>query len=104
MRYVFSKMQSGPSGGDCTAPYSIRLHGNVTVREFIEAVLENKNEWGYVEVVKGKSKSAFDSRLTVGFRHGELENGLPENKLLDRKVKSASASGGFSRMDYCLYV
>lgn len=104
MGNVFSKTQSGPSGGDCTAPYSVTLHGKVTVREFIEAVLENKTEWGHVEIFKGKPKSMFDNDLAVGFRYGELENGLPESKLLDRKVKSASASGGWSRMDYRLYV
>lgn len=29
----------------------------------------------------------FDNDLAVGFRYGELENGLPESKLLDRKKR-----------------
>lgn len=104
MGNVFSKTQSAPSGGDCTAPYSVTLHRDTTVREFIEAVLENKNEWGYIKVFEEKPKSMFNSDLIVSFRYGKLKNRLTENKLLDKKVKRASASGGWSRMDYCLYV
>ncbi len=98
MGKVFSRHQSGPSGSDCTAPYSISLHGNPTVGEFMVQVLENRNEWGTVRIIteNGKSKSA-------GYKYGSTDT-RSIAKLMGMKVKKASAGGGWSNMDYTLWV
>lgn len=92
---VFTKKSIGSIGGDCTSRYAVKLRKKATVREFIEAVLSNKQEWGNISIFGGPG---------IWFRYGQVEISSNMEKLLDKRIKGASASGGWSRMDYVLEV
>ena len=97
---MFKLISNGPEGGDCTAPYIVELNGEYTVKTFIADVLKIKDEWGYIGIEHGRS--------IFGDPHCEYSNGklktLLPDKYLNLKVVSASAHGGWSRMDYILGV
>jgi hypothetical protein len=87
---MFKLKQSTPTGGDCTAGYSVELDKDYSVKDFIENVLTIKGEWGYISI-KGKS--------SCEYKYGKLLSELPPD-LLVVKVLNVKASGGWSRMDY----
>jgi hypothetical protein len=95
---MFKFVQSTPVGGDCTCGYEIQLDKLYTVKEFVDTVVKEKNkEWGCIGISDGKS--IFGSP-NCQYRCGELiTEQLPDDILL-MPVKKASASGGYSRMDY----
>lgn len=97
---MFKLVQSGPTGGDCTAPYDVLLNGEYTVEQFIHDVLLDEREWGRIGI--------YDSRSIFGnpsceYRYGELVSKLPD-EYLKLNVTKARASGGWSLMDYILTV
>lgn len=96
---MFTLTQSTPTAGDCTAGYKVTLDKEYTLQEFIDAVLTNKGEWGYINVAKGDC--AWYNYPRFSYRYGEVygEPNLPE-EVYGYKVKSVTASGGWSAMDY----
>ena len=88
---------------DCTAPtsfaYRVTLDKEYTLQEFIDAVLSNEREWGYINVAK--RDCAWCNYPVFSYRYGEIygEPNLPE-EVYGYKVKSVTASGGLSRIDY----
>lgn len=98
---MFSFKSTGSVRGDCTAPYDVILDKTYTVEEFVEAVLTIHDEWGYIGISK---KGAIFGDPKCEYRYGELiTEPLPDN-VLNRKVKEAKASGGYTRMDYFLKI
>lgn len=95
----FDFRQCGPECGDCTAPYDIVFYKKYTVREFIQEVLTRK-EWGRIGIYNPKENPFFGSPCCE-YRHDQLKSHLPEN-LMDKTIKSASASGGWTLMNYIL--
>lgn len=107
MRYlnkeaIFGLTIAGRIGGDCTAPYDVTLCKELTLVEFIEAVVKGvdgygRSEWGCISIDDG---SKYYNAPSCHYKHGEIEaENIPE-EMLSRKVKSVSASGGWSNMDY----
>lgn len=92
---VFTKKSVGSIGGDCTSRYALSLKKKATVREFIDAIISDKQEWGHISVSDGPG---------IWFKNGEYQMSSNMEKMLNKKVKKASASGGWSRMDYVLQV
>ncbi len=94
--------QNTPTSGDCTAGYAVTLDKEYTVEEFINEVL-TKNEWGYIGI-HSNGQAWFD----IGFPSCEYKKDKlvteMQKDILPIKVKSATASGGWSRMDYVIYV
>ena len=45
---MFRLIISGPTRSDCTSPYDVALDRAYTVAEFIETVLQRKDELGYI--------------------------------------------------------
>lgn len=97
---VFTMTQSGPEGGDCTAPYKIHLADGATVGEVVVQILENRSDWGIIQVhaLDGNQKPR-----RADYKHGSIDN-AEIAKVMPLPVKKASASGGWSRMDYILWV
>lgn len=97
---MFQLSKSGPERGDCTAPYSVTLDKEYTVRTFINEVLKNKKEWGYIGIE--------DDNSIFGDPHCEYAQGRLVSKMkkdvLDKPVISVKADGGWSRMDYLLKI
>lgn len=96
---MFRLIQSTRTAGDSTAGYKVILDKEYTLREFIDAVLTNKDEWGYIRVVK--RDCAWYNYPRFSYYYGEIpgEPNLPE-EVYGYKVKSVTASGGWTRMDY----
>ena len=99
---MFRLISSGPIRSDCTVPYDVILDRAYTVAEFIETVLQRKDEWGYIMIHQRPPVSRFDYPRCE-YRYGELLSKLPD-LYLDQTVKLAEADGGWTAMDYILYV
>lgn len=89
---LFELHASGPTAGDCTAPYDVVFRNECTVREFINEVLQ-KHEWGFIRISDGPGIEYKYDKITYG--------GFGPN-ILDSKINKATAHGGWTRMDYVL--
>lgn len=101
---IAGEESGGPLGG--TAPYKVILLEKCTVREFVEYVLNNKSDWGYIGIYN-KERNPFFGWPNIQYSCGRLKAGsIIEDfgEFLDRPVGEATADGGWSRMDYILYV
>lgn len=82
-------------GSDCTAPYEV-TNFPVIVSDFVNEVLtDRKGEWGKIYI------EDFFTGDNYEYRYGELKNSIPPN-ILESKIKSISAYGGWTNMDYIL--
>ncbi len=103
---MFRLIQSTPVSGDCTCGYNVILDREYTVKDFIDTVLsERAGEWGYIGIY---DQSDFVGRHfgnpNAEYRYGKLvSDNFPED-ILSKEIKSVSASGGWSRMDYVLHI
>ncbi len=97
---MFCMRQTAFEGGDCTAPYAVELDKEYTVQEFVTAVLSKSKEWGYIGI---EHKLATFGEPHCEYRYGQLLSELPPETLC-KKVISARAHGGYTRMDYYLSV
>lgn len=94
--------QSTPTAGDCTAGYSVSLDKEYTVDEFIKEVLTNK-EWGYIGIHNEGQAWFSRGNPNCEYRGDKLITEMDKD-FLNHKVKAAKASGGYSRMDYTIYI
>ena len=92
--------QTGERHNDGTASYKIVLDREYNVQEFINEVLKNKKEWGYIGI-KSDNFLKFFGEPFCEYRYGKLLNALP-NHILSKSIKSVNAHSGRSRMDYIL--
>ena len=101
----FKLRYKGPTGGDCTAPYYVDIIDKPTVKQFVDDVLGNKNEWGRIEVRNA-------ANVTLGgfwYRYGVLESDYAVSPALVNSIPNAiitrgMAAGGWSSMDYVIWV
>ena len=108
---INGEVSGGPLGG--TAPYDVVLLEKCTVREFVEYVLDSKKEdWGYISINNWSTlefndkKNPFFGYPHIKYSNGRLSSSIIEDfgEFLDKPVGKATANGGWSRMDYILYV
>ena len=97
MNKKFEIIQSRPEGSDCTAPYNIHFYKKCTVKEFIDEILSRKDEWG--RIIVSHDRASFE----VEYRYGELKTPI-SNEILERTIIFADGSGGWTSMDYRLYL
>lgn len=111
---IAGEESGGPLGG--TAPYEVILLEKCTVREFVQYVLDTNNEWGYIGIYNPE-RNPFFGDPHVEYSYGKLKSKTSElnyyftlkqinqfGEFLDKPVIKATADGGWSRMDYILYV
>lgn len=90
----------GPTCGDETTPYEVIFNESMTVREFSDYVL-TLNEWGCIGIYNPDARSFFGDPQRW-YHQDKWDSGpLPEN-IMDKTIKKAYASGGWSRMNYML--
>lgn len=96
---MFSLARTTPVSRDCSAGYCVNLDKEYTFKEFIDAVLTNKNEWGLIEIAKRDCTRY--SYPFFRYRYGEIQSepNIPE-AVYGYKVKSVKSCGGWKRMDY----
>lgn len=86
--------QCTQTGGDCTAGYDVFMDRQYVVGEFVNEILLRNGEWGYIHVFGGES---------VEYRYGSALSTFSEF-YASQLILRAKASGGYSRMDYTLYL
>lgn len=96
---MFRLHGAGRERGDCTAPYHVELDKVYTVDEFVHTVLTRK-EWGYIGIY---CKGTIFGEPKCEYRYDKLLYALPDD-VLDKKIVKAEADGGWSRMDYLLWI
>lgn len=98
---MFERVIIGPTGSDCTAPYNVKLDHDYTLNEFMGCVLhQHPDEWGEFTIFD-EAENRICAR--VDYRYGRMQGMIPF-ELLDRPVKSSSAHGGWSSMDYVIRI
>lgn len=97
---MFKLEQNGRVRGDCTAPYRVELDKEYTVSEFVQTVLTIDREWGYIGIY---CKDEIFGKPTCEYKWGKLLYALPDN-VLNKKIVDVKADGGWSRMDYLLWI
>lgn len=89
--------------GDCTDVYVITFDSNekYTVGEFIGAILKGrgKSEWGYFRTEPTKHAISYKDGLLVN-----TDNPIFDEEILATPVKNVQANGGWSRMDYRIFI
>lgn len=88
----------GRTIGDETTPFAVSDYRAKTIVEFINEVLEDESEWGYIEVKDGLD-GGFHWCTRIEYRYGELLNEIPDAWQY-REINEVTACGGWSRMDY----
>lgn len=71
-----------------------------TVEKFIQAVLTNTRDWGYIGISNGKSVFG---KPCIRYEYGRKIDDFPED-ILCKKVTFATANGAWYRMDYLLVI
>ena len=95
--------QAGRTRGDETTPYSVSDYESTTVGEFINEVLKKRpNEWGYIQVYHKDAGFLFSPQVCEYSDGKIVKSDHPE--LLDRKIQKIDACGGWTRMDYMVFV
>lgn len=97
---VFRKFENGHMAGDCTMPYKVELIGQPTLGGFIAQILEAGDEWGIITV---RTEDGSIKDCTTDFKYSSIDTGAIA-WAMNRKVLRASASGGWTRMDYVIIV
>lgn len=93
---IISMVSLGEMRGDCTCSYDIGLKPNTTLKELIEYVLTNLNEWGYFLV----SDTTDTHKYSIRYDRSQIMGDNALLPLYDRKIKKVTSDGGYSRMDY----
>ena len=99
---------SGPMRGDCTCEWHCILIGNPTVKEICDDIISNDREWGYIGIAKkgtifGEPNIEFAYGQYVDANRNKIDFNFPE-EIANKKVVNVRADGGWSRMDYLLYL
>lgn len=111
---LFKLRQCGPERGDCTAPYEVIFeltNRHPTVNQFLKDVISRKRDWGRIKISSDQSRKTvwdligYQGKVdTLEYRWGEWgkDYDIFVEKYGDRKIKSATADGGWSLMEYVL--
>lgn len=73
---------------DSTADYVVETDKEYLLRDFINEVLLNKNQWGEFQIGK----------LRLPYKHGKLMSGMPLEA--SNLIAEVDAHGGWSLMNY----
>lgn len=90
--------QNTPTAGDATAGYAVIISENTTVEMLLQHILK-RNEWGYVGV---KCEGHVFGSPQIEYKNDQIIVGQFKQDLLNQKITSVSARGGWSRMDYLI--
>lgn len=96
--HMFTLKQIGPEVNE-SAPYEVIFFHECTVGEFVNTVIANTKEWGYIGIDDHQPWSY--GTPNCEYRWGALISRLPDD-VLSRTIKSARADSGWSRTDYRL--
>ena len=90
----------GPQGSDCTGSYYITPKKSFTVRDFVNAVIADTREWGYIGIAAPR---ATFGNPNIEYKCGKLTANFSD-EILNKQVLELFGSGGWSRSDYILKI
>ena len=90
----------GPQGSECTGPYYITPKKSFTVRDFVNAVIADTREWGYIGIAAPR---VIFGNPNIEYKYGKLIANFPD-AILNKQVLELSGSGGWGRSDYILKI
>lgn len=103
----FTLKQESEVRGDETASYSVHFITAPTVGEFVEDVLANhQSDWGYIGIYNhdtGSDPFYIFGKPFIEYSRGSLRSDFSK-EFKSKRIRAASADGGWSRMDYMLYL
>lgn len=105
MNKSFEIIEYGKTRSDETREYKIQVAENVTVKDVIDDIVSNKNEWGKIGIKD--DNYPFFGKCPISYRHGEFVD-IDEkekeywNSIKDCKVVAMKGDGGWSCSDYQL--
>lgn len=88
--------QCGMTGGDCCTPYHVSFTPGCTLRELVSDIL-SRGEWGYIDIKRPYILRCEYKGCNV------VSNPFPE-EIQDMEVGCVDAYGGYSMMDYFVYL
>ena len=94
------KIDYGKEYGDATAEYLIKTD-NITVGEFIEEWLADRNDWGYFGI---KDRKTIFGNPCCEYKYGKIITEPLPKEYLCKKIKKIYGSGGWSRSDFLFEV
>lgn len=97
---MFTLIPCTPTKNNYITKYRVDLDKEYTLQEFVDAILTNKkDEWGVIRIPK--RNFAWYRFPCISYRYGNITNktNIPE-KVFGYNVKSVTASGGWTAMDY----
>lgn len=92
--------QNTKTFGDATAGYAVELTKEYNVQDFINEVL-TRGEWGSIGIYNDGQAWFDKGSPNCEYSRGELISEMPK-EILNRKIKSVTAGGGWSNMDYLI--
>ena len=96
MELLDFKLSGGPYGDD-TSTYDVKVNKDgATVTDIINYALSKKEDWGYVCI------DSFFSDKRLEYRYGIIISDNISSEDKNKVVKTITASGGWSRMDYII--
>lgn len=96
---MFIFHEDGPERGDCTRPYRLSFKKEYTVKEFIYDVFRHHpDDWGYIEIETTNAECEYHKGRLKGRYSKEFR------EILNKKIISGKADGGWYRMDYILTI
>ena len=100
---MFVLRQIGPERDDYTAPYDVDFEGKTyTVMEFIRGLLEYRSgDYGWITIYIDPRFGSIEP--SCKYNYGTLLTKLPD-EFLNREIYHAKADGGWSKMNYRLYL
>lgn len=96
--------KAGKERSDCTAPYDVELDKEYTVGQLVDVILSRAGtlrEWGYIGIYDGES---IFGNPKCEYADARLGTGSMPSEFLAKKVIKVKADGGWSRMDYLIWV
>lgn len=104
MSNLFDFVQISPVSGDCTCNYRLRFNKVCTIKDFVTDIFNSRgNEWGSIEVRPNIAvEGIINNVVSTQYEHGTFRNSSFTD-VYDFIITEATASGGWTRMDYVLY-
>lgn len=102
-------VSTGPTMGDATTPYRVRLDRTYTVNELVHEIVSNTHNWGTIRISDDPSDRY--GKTLYNYRYGQIIN-PHTNEIIDTLpdtyadviVQSAHGAGGYTAYDFTLMI